>query len=97
MRLQISAKHPMQIQNYFAPELSAPALIRLTGIGETVAEYNLAGIQCRKNDFLDVLHARSKHQGQFRHWIETAGPGIQQQLADLFSGFGATRFSCQGY
>ena len=93
IRLQAVAQDTMQRQHRFTAQLAASTLIRFRGVGETVAEHDLAIGQCWLDHFCDVLGARSKHQSQFRHGRETGGGGVEQQPADFLSGSGPARLA----
>ena len=55
----------MQLEHRFRPQFSAASLIRLGGVGETIAEHDAALRERRQNDFVNMLRARREHQRQF--------------------------------
>ena len=67
-------------------ELAAAALVGLGGVGEAVAEDDLAGVEGGLDDFGDGLGAVGKHEGHLGHGGEAGGAGVEQDLADAVAG-----------
>src|SRR5579862_9778071 len=84
IRLQVSAKNAVQLEDVFAAQLAAIALVGLGGIGEAVAKNNFSAIQGRLDDLRNMLRAGGEHQGHFRQRREAGGFGVEQNLADFF-------------
>src|SRR5579864_4820095 len=82
----------MEFQDGLAAQLPTATLISLAGIGKSVAKDSLSCVERRKNDFTNVLRARSEHQRQLGCGIEARGACVQKQLPDFFARRGTTRF-----
>ena len=62
--LQAATQNLVQCRHWPAAQLAPSALVGFGGIGETVAEHEAALGQRRLDNFLDVLGAGGKHQGE---------------------------------
>jgi len=80
----------MQREHWLAAEFAAAALIGFGGIGEAVAEDDLAICQRGVDHLRDVLRARRKHQRQFRHRGKAVSCGIEQETPDFLPSRGST-------
>lgn len=96
VRLKVPAKDFVQPQHRFAPQSSSSALVGLGRIREAVAKHHASFRECRQNHLVNVLSAGGEHQSHLGEWREAGSRRVQQHVADLFAGTGATRFPCDG-
>ena len=87
--LHVAADEPVEIEHHLGAELAAAALIGLSGVGEAVAEHDLARVESRLDDLGDGLGAVGEHEGHLGHGRDGVRAGVEQQFADAVAGCGA--------
>src|SRR6202011_4846256 len=84
--LECSADGVVEGENLLAAELAASALVGLGGVGETIAEDDVAGGQCGLDDLGDGLGTVGEHQGELGDGGDGAegglGTGVENDAAD---------------
>ena len=84
--LEVSAEGAVEIEDGGGAELAAAALVGLGGVGEAIAEDDVAAVERREDDFGDGLGAIGEHQGEFGEGRDRAegliGGGGDEQGAD---------------
>ncbi len=94
--IEPTAQDLVHAQDGFAAELAAAALIGLTGVGEAIAEHDVAAVKRRRDDLGDALGARGEHESQLSHGIEALGFRIEEQGADAIADVGASGLAGDG-
>lgn len=93
VRLHPGTDDPVHFEHRFAAQLAPATLVGFGRVGKAIAENNFPVRNRGFDDFLDMLRARGKHQGKLCHRIKSSSGAVEQELADLFSSFGSTRFA----
>jgi hypothetical protein len=81
--LEVAAEEAVEVEDDGGAELASASLVGLCGVGEAVAEDDLAGCESGRDDLLDGLCAVGEHHGQLGVGGETGGFGVEQESAKL--------------
>ena len=86
-----AADETVEVEDDFRAELTPAALIGFGGVGEAVAEDDLAGVEGGLNHLGDGLRAVGEHQGHLGHGGQGAGAGVEQNFANAVAGWQCRR------
>ena len=94
--LQAAAHGAVHLEDDFAAELTAAALVGFGGVSEAIAENDVAAVEGGRDAFGDAFGAVGKHEAELGLGREVVGLRVEQEAANAVADAGASGLAGNG-